>query len=43
MNRNFYKSYLPPTVDVAEVSVEAGFAYSQNLEDPVVDETSDWK
>lgn len=43
MNGNFYESYLQPTVYVAEVSVEAGFAYSQNLEDPVVDETSDWE
>lgn len=43
MNRNFFEPYLAPTVDVAEVSVEAGFAYSQDLEDPIVDETSDWE
>ena len=42
METKFYNFYLAPSVEVVEAQVEVGFAESENLEDPVEDETQGW-
>ena len=42
METKFYDFYLAPSIEVVEAQVEAGFAESENLEDPVEDEIQGW-
>ena len=42
METKFYNFYIAPTIEVVEAAVEAGFAESENLEDPVEDEIQGW-